>query len=456
MIADSYTRNNFQYPKAYERDYASNDVSKYNPFENRAVSMGFTIFAMPYVFGQTGYIAAFVLLPLTGVGLSATVYGLLKIYYRLLHRHRIPILTYSQMAAITFQNGPPLLREISTLLEIIIESFQFLSSYALCSIYMKFIGQHLAQFATHYQTVIESNRLWILMSLAPVFAVCLIPAFSMLSLIGILLQLAAIIIAYVFHVMVDLPDINSIQTKNNPFLAFALAFVLFEGITSVIPLENKMKHPERSLYIMPSCIFVLTAIYTVLGFLGFWKYGTSVKPFIVLNFSLDSGTAQASNILATASVLCTYPMQFNISFHAFWECLKPSRNERSFEICLRLTLLVGTRTQLLLGPAGTAYACIHGHSVRGNDFAFFNCLRGEPAAILRTFLYTSDQCPLDYSRVNYSSLGSRVYNILLLILDWICKEDLICKGSDATKLPSCFKIGRIAPQPILFSGLANP
>uniref|UniRef100_A0A1B0C014 Amino acid transporter transmembrane domain-containing protein n=1 Tax=Glossina palpalis gambiensis TaxID=67801 RepID=A0A1B0C014_9MUSC len=358
MIGDSFIRNDFQYPKAIESDYARNDNDpQYNPFENRSVvrsrsdfftiiyylktSMGFTVFAMPYVFAQTGFISAFVLLPLTGIGLAAAVYFVLKIYYRLLNRHRIPLLTYSQMATITFQNGPTHLQEISMLLEIIVESFQFLSSYALCSIYMKFIGQHLAQFATHYQNIIVSNRLWILLSLVPVFVMCLIPAFDALSLIGIILQLAAIIIAYAFHVTVDLPDMNSIETKNNPFLAFALAFVLFEGFTSVIPLENKMRHPKRSVYIMPSCIVVLTAVYTTLGFLGFWKYGESVKPFLVLNFSLDSSTAKACNMLATASVLCTYPMQFNISFHAFWECLKPSRTPRSFEICLRLTLLVG-------------------------------------------------------------------------------------------------------------------
>lgn len=251
-------------------------------------SMGFTVFTMPYVFAQTGFKSAFVLLPLTGIGLAAAVYCLIKIYYRLLYRHRIPVLTYSQMAAITFQNGPTHLREISTLLEFIIESFQFLSSYALCSIYMKFIGQHLAQFATHYQNVVVSDRLWILISLAPVLVVCLIPAFNALSLIGIILQLAAIIIAYAFHVTVDLPDISSIETEDNPFLAFALAFVLFEGFTSVMPLENKMRHPTRSVYIMPSCIVVLTAVYTTLGFLGFWKYGESVKPFLVLNFSLNS------------------------------------------------------------------------------------------------------------------------------------------------------------------------
>ena len=73
-------------------------------------------------------------------------------------------------------------------------------------------------------------------------------------------------------------------------LFFGTAIYLFEGIGLVLPLRNSMKNPKnfsRSFGVLNVGMVFLTALFTLFGFIGYWKYGDDVKSSLTLNLPSD-------------------------------------------------------------------------------------------------------------------------------------------------------------------------
>jgi solute carrier family 36 (proton-coupled amino acid transporter) len=126
-----------------------------------------------------------------------------------------------------------------------------------------------------------------------------------------------------------------------------------EGIGAVMPVENSMAKPQKFLG-FPSVLLIamvcVTVMYTVLGFLGFIRYGDEIKGSITLNLPTDDWLAVTGQVLIGLAILFTFGLQFYIPMDILLRKLEntmaKSRNIKE----------IGLRTFIMLVMGGIAVA----------------------------------------------------------------------------------------------------
>ncbi|XP_064609228.1 proton-coupled amino acid transporter-like protein CG1139 [Liolophura sinensis] len=99
------------------------------------------------------------------------------------------------------------------------------------------------------------------------------------------------------------------------------ALMALEGIAVIVPVQNKMKKPEKfsSIFgVLNLGLSFVICLMTVLGCLGYWKYGLDTKTNILLNLPADQWLCLAAKIMMPLSILMTYPIQFYFIFVMIW------------------------------------------------------------------------------------------------------------------------------------------
>lgn len=74
-------------------------------------------------------------------------------------------------------------------------------------------------------------------------------------------------------------------------LYFGTALFAFEGIALVLPLQNSMKNPKefsKPLGVLNVGMSIVTAIYIIVGCVGYWQYGDHTEGSLTLNVPVDS------------------------------------------------------------------------------------------------------------------------------------------------------------------------
>lgn len=73
-------------------------------------------------------------------------------------------------------------------------------------------------------------------------------------------------------------------------LYFGTAVFAFEGIALVLPLQNAMKNPEsfsKPFGVLNVGMVLTTAIYIVVGTIGYWQYGEETQASLTLNLPVN-------------------------------------------------------------------------------------------------------------------------------------------------------------------------
>lgn len=101
------------------------------------------------------------------------------------------------------------------------------------------------------------------------------------------------IVLTIGYAVQNLPPIESrefVASVETMPLYFGTALFAFEGIALVLPLQNAMKKPEdfsKPFGVLNVGMVFVTGIYVVVGFIGYWKYGSQVEGSLTLNLPTE-------------------------------------------------------------------------------------------------------------------------------------------------------------------------
>ncbi|ETN80598.1 hypothetical protein NECAME_02345 [Necator americanus] len=110
-------------------------------------------------------------------------------------------------------------------------------------------------------------------------------------------------------------------------------------LVQVLPLENKLKHPEDMLGltgVLTTGMSLVTIIYTYCGFFGYITYGENVQGSITLNLP-DSGLNVAVKILLVLVVFFGNVLQMYVIIEMLWP---PLRNKLELKKKSNTTILI--------------------------------------------------------------------------------------------------------------------
>ncbi|KHJ41926.1 putative proton-coupled amino acid transporter 2 [Trichuris suis] len=233
--------------------------------------------------------------------------------------------TYAELGALCCTIGPAWLKRHSNKAKIFIIIELCVTQLGICCVYFVFIAENTKQALQKFMEgyTIETTMLLILPF---ILIVCSIRKLRYLAFIAGIANIMFLIAFGVTlqYIMRDLPPISRLPAFNSfstlP-LAFGTIVFSFEGINlvccirlqKVLPIENRSRNPRQ--FIAPAgtlniaCLLVL-AIYIVIGFFGYAKFGFDIKDSVTLNLPSNDPLYQAVKGIIAASICLSYPVQF--------------------------------------------------------------------------------------------------------------------------------------------------
>uniref|UniRef100_A0A5S6QTH1 Aa_trans domain-containing protein n=1 Tax=Trichuris muris TaxID=70415 RepID=A0A5S6QTH1_TRIMR len=223
-----------------------------------------------------------------------------------------------------------------------------------CSVQIVFLVTHLKEILEFYVKMQAlSTSVYSTIVLLLILPICLIRHLKSLTpLIAVANAFMLLTFFAIFQKIVLPPNhIESLPayTDFNGFLLAAGSMLYaFEGQAVILPLENKMKHPEDLLCwngVLSVSMTIVTAVYAATGFFGYATFGDEVKGSITLNMP-QTWIYDLVKVMLMAAVYLGYPVQLYVVTEMLWPGIKRKVNVATERNLLLLELAI--RTLLVL------------------------------------------------------------------------------------------------------------
>ncbi|XP_052860751.1 proton-coupled amino acid transporter-like protein CG1139 [Anopheles cruzii] len=347
----------------------------YDPFRHRRVkkpsptcytiihmlkgSLGTGILAMPSAFRNGGLVFGLLGTTLVGIIYAHCVYLLVSTSQKSSARTRVPQLGFSETAQCVFRHGPHATRRFAGASKAFIDySLLIVSFFSVC-VYLLFIATTLKGVIGAKLEIEWDTRIYILLTAVPLIFVTqvrdlryLVP-FSALANTMILVTFG-ITLYYIVRDPVDLTDRHLLPELTALPSFFGTVVYAVEGIGVVLPVENKMQHPEHFLAcpgVLGTVIAFIMVLYNVTGFFGYARYGQKTEATVTLNLPSEEWLALSTQLLAAVAILFTLGIYYYVPMDILWRkvkhCFDPKRHNVA-QIAIRFGIML-TMTALALG-----------------------------------------------------------------------------------------------------------
>ncbi|XP_015588620.1 proton-coupled amino acid transporter-like protein CG1139 [Cephus cinctus] len=288
-------------------------------------SLGTGILAMPNAFSNSGLVTGVIATILIGILCTYCLHVLVKSQYTLCKRLKVPILSYPMSMKYALEQGPPCIKWFAPYAPGVVDGFLIAYQLGICCVYIVFIATNIKQVADNYK--LEANiQIHMLILLIPLTLINYIRNLKLLAPFSTLANIItfvglAMILSYVFDDLPPLSDRQMFGSLRNFSLYFGTTLFALEAVGVIIALENNMKTPQNFggyCGVLNIGMFVIVALYILVGFFGYVKYGDGSLGSITLNLPAGDVMAQSINIMFAIAIFITYALQGYVPVEIIW------------------------------------------------------------------------------------------------------------------------------------------
>lgn len=336
-------------------------------------NIGTGLLGLPLAVKNAGLVVGPVSLFVMGIIAVHCMRLLVKCSHHLGAKMSRPSLSYGEAVQFGIENVS-WLRRHSQWGKRVVDVFLIITQLGFCCVYFVFLSENVKQVVeaanatsinceqnftnqTNVYPPSFDKRLYMLCFLPFIILLVFTPNLKYLaplSLIANLVMSASLVLIYFYsltHITtpIDLPKVG--RAKDYP-LFFGTAIFAFEGIGVVLPLENKMQHPQRFMLVLYVGMAIVTFLYISLGTIGYLCFGENIGGSITLNLP-NCWTYQMVKLLYCFGIFITFALQFYVPA----EILIPpvvarvaERWERAVDLLMRTGLVILTCALAILIP----------------------------------------------------------------------------------------------------------
>ncbi|XP_070495587.1 proton-coupled amino acid transporter-like protein pathetic [Chironomus tepperi] len=340
----------------------------YNPFEHREVdkpntttgalihllksSLGTGILAMPNAFNNAGLVFASIMTVIVGLICTHCVWILVRCSHKICKISKTPVLGFAETAEKVFEYGPNWAKKYSRAARQGVDYALMATYYSTGCVYIVFIANTFHNICNDLLGWDFSVRIYILFVIIPCLFIGQIRNLKLLvpfsgSANVFILVTFGIVLYYIFSAPLNISDKPAIVSWTKWPVFFSTVIFAMEGIGAVMPVENSMKKPQQFLG-FPSVLLIamitVCVMYTVLGFLGYVRFGSEIQGSITLNLPTDEWPAITGQVLIGIAILFTFGLQFYIPMEILMKKLesKISKGRNIKEITIRTVIIILT------------------------------------------------------------------------------------------------------------------
>lgn len=250
---------------------------------------------MPFAFMNAGLWLGLVSTFIVGGICTYCVHVLVSCSHILYRRMKVPSLTFGEVAKAAFLTGPQPVQKYARLARFICNAFLVLDLIACCCVYNVFVGASIKQVLDYYCGIDVSVR-WCIFALLP-FLILInmvrnLKHMAPMSFIANIFMGTGMIVT-MYYIVRDLPAVTerpAVGPIDKLPIFFGSVIFALEGIGVVMSLENNMKTPQHFIgcpSVLNIGMFVVVALYSMIGFAGYLKYGEKTQGSVTLNLPVE-------------------------------------------------------------------------------------------------------------------------------------------------------------------------
>lgn len=303
-------------------------------------NIGTGILAMPAAVHQAGLWLGTIGIAVIGFIAIHCMHLLVECSHTLCKRLGHSDLDYAEVAEKSFTTGPYKLRKFDKLSRLLVIIFLNITQMGFCCVYILFIAENVQQVlckGTSDPPSVVALEAISLVVIIPIAMIRHLKYLSYFSTVANVLTLVGLVIIFQYIVQ-DAPSVkeyDAVASFSTIPLFFGTVVYAFEGIGVVLPIENKMKHPEDFAGlngVLNLGMVIVACVYTAMGFYGYVKFGQGdVRGSITLNLP-NTWWYISVKLIFVLCLLVSYGLQMYVPVDLLWPPIKSRLSSRKAKV----------------------------------------------------------------------------------------------------------------------------